>query len=243
MSASSPYPALARHSAAGGENLALLYQGVLTGIVRVKAGRQPIADAASFRKRMKDAFREIDREAQKLGYTSADVAHTNYAVVAFLDETVNRSADPNKAQWSALQSEMFERAVAGESFFDRLSLLNKHSDSDHLADILEVYYTCLLLGYQGQYAMDDRGELQTVMTDLRARIDSIRGESAEFSPGAAIPEQPEAPPPAPRKTGTRLRTAALAALVFVVLFWIAAKLVLVAQSSDVLTSIRRILVP
>src|SRR5581483_1383343 len=41
------------------ENLALLYQGLLTGIVRIHSGRQPLVNADMFRRRTKEALAEV----------------------------------------------------------------------------------------------------------------------------------------------------------------------------------------
>jgi hypothetical protein len=49
------------------ENLALLYQGLLTGIVRMQAGRQHITDGESFRRRTKAALQDVEREAVSAG--------------------------------------------------------------------------------------------------------------------------------------------------------------------------------
>jgi len=78
------------------ERLALLYQGMFTAIVRVQSGRQPLIDANAFQKRMEGLLAEIEREAVKVGYRNKDIEDSNYAVVAFLDETIQRSEDPNR---------------------------------------------------------------------------------------------------------------------------------------------------
>ncbi|HMD47489.1 MAG TPA: DotU family type IV/VI secretion system protein [Bryobacteraceae bacterium] len=75
------------------ENLALLYQGVFTGIVRVQAGRQPIIDPNAFQRRMEDLLLEVEREAARAGYPREDIEEANYAVVAFLDETATCRGD------------------------------------------------------------------------------------------------------------------------------------------------------
>jgi type VI secretion system protein ImpK len=51
-------------------------------------------------------------------------------------------------------------------------------DSKNIADILEVYQLCLLLGYQGRYTVGNRGELQAIKQAVAAKIKRIRGVPA-----------------------------------------------------------------
>jgi type IV/VI secretion system ImpK/VasF family protein len=129
------------------EKLALLYQGIFTAIVRVQSGRQPLIDANAFQRRMEGLFSEIEREAIKVGYRDKEIDDARYALVAFLDETIQRSDDPNRGAWSPLQSKLYAQAVAGEGVFDRLKTIRTRRDSPDLSDVLEIYYLCFLLGY------------------------------------------------------------------------------------------------
>src|SRR5438876_12116471 len=85
--------------AASFENLALLYQGLLTGIVRVKARRQHITEGESFRRRTKATLQEVERFASAAGYEARDIRDTHFAVVAFLDSVVLNSNDAVRAEW------------------------------------------------------------------------------------------------------------------------------------------------
>ena len=83
----------------------------------------PLKDAADFQKRMEGLFEQIEREAIKVGYRDKEIQDANYALVAFLDEAIQRSDDPNRGAWSPLQSKMYAQAVAGEGVFDRLKTI------------------------------------------------------------------------------------------------------------------------
>src|ERR1700757_3274427 len=61
------------------ENLALLYQGLLTGIVGLQSERQHIPDGESFRKRTKATLQEIELVAASAGYDVPDVKDTHFA--------------------------------------------------------------------------------------------------------------------------------------------------------------------
>src|SRR5579871_5035106 len=86
-----------------GEGLALLYQGILTAIVRIQSGKQPIPpDTSGLQRQMEALLGEIEREAAKLGYRNQEVADAHYAVVAFLDEAIRRSKTADRVQWTPL---------------------------------------------------------------------------------------------------------------------------------------------
>src|SRR4029077_2838368 len=81
------------------DRLALLYEGILTAIVRVQTRRQQVQDPENFRTRMKQALREIASTAARKGYSADDVQEANFAIVAFLDETV-LTADAAATEWA-----------------------------------------------------------------------------------------------------------------------------------------------
>jgi len=180
-------PAIARR-----ENLALLYQGLLTGIVRIHSGRQPLVNADMFRRRTKEALAEVTREAMKRNYAAEHTIETDFAVVAFLDEVILTSKDPARDAWAQrpLQEELFNVSTAGEVFFARIERLQQRQDTPELADILEVYYLCILLGFEGMYATTNKTEIHLLTGRLRQRIERIRGMDPRFSPNGILPDDP-----------------------------------------------------
>jgi type VI secretion system protein ImpK len=215
------------------ENLALLYQGVFTGIVRVQAGRQPIGDPNAFQRRMEDLLLEVEREAIKAGYQKEDIEEANYAVVAFLDETVLTSSDPAKDRWSSWQAKKYTGSIAGEGFFDHLKLLRNRRDSVQLADLLEIYLLCLLLGYQGRYAMDHTSELQFLIDDTRMQIDRVRGRRTLLSPDGAIPQGEPVRMAAVDPMERNLQMLAMLSAAVAVVCWGVLKLLLVLRADTV----------
>jgi type VI protein secretion system component VasF len=65
----------------------------------------------------------------------------------------------------------------------------------HLADLLEVYLLCLLLGFEGRYAPPLKSEAHRIIDRLRWRIESIRGISYKLSPPLEFSAEPA---PVPR---------------------------------------------
>jgi type VI secretion system protein ImpK len=203
-------------------SLALLYQGLLTGVVRMQAGRQHVADGEALRRRTKAALQEVERDAMTAGYDGKDVRETHFAVVAFLDSVVLNSNDPVRAEWErkTLQEELFGQTDAGMVFFEKLEHFRSRRDSQQLADILEVYLLCLLLGFKGRYSGGLRGELDSISERVRRRIDDIRGRSPQISPNGSLPaETASAAPARGNQSATRFRLIALAAVGFTILLF------------------------
>src|SRR5215831_19338720 len=91
------------------ENLALNFQEVITAIVRLRANRQAVSDAESFRHQMREALRLAAGEAQRAGYQTEDIKLAAFATVALLDEVILNSQNRLFADWprKPLQEEMF----------------------------------------------------------------------------------------------------------------------------------------
>ncbi len=228
------------------DRLALLYEGVLTAIVRIQSGRQQIQGSEAFRGRMKATLEEIARAAAQKGYKAGDVQEASFAVIAFLDEAVLTSNDSGRGQWAqkTLQEEMFNQRSGGELFFQHLDQLRSYHDSPQLAQVLEVYYLCLLLGYEGRYAVDSKADLHLLMDNLRERIERISQRSREFSPDANPPAvQTAAPAPASDPLPRNARLLALAAVAFAVLCFVVFKIHLSFRSDAMQSELQQMSVP
>jgi type VI secretion system protein ImpK len=173
------------------ENLALVFQEVLTAIVRLRAGRQELSDAESFRFQIREALKAAVQEARnRSSYSPDDIKMATLAMVGFLDESVLNTRNPMFADWprKPLQEELFGIHMAGEVFFQNLDKLLARQDSADLADILEVHYLCLLLGFRGRYSIGGKAELNLVMNATADRIRRIRGVSPDPFIETAEPE-------------------------------------------------------
>jgi type VI secretion system protein ImpK len=157
--------------------LALALQEAFTVAVRLRANRQVAADAASFRAQVKTLLASADRDARAHGYDPEYVKLAVYAYIAFLDETVLNSTQAMFSAWTRqpLQEEVFGEHMAGENFFRYLTDLLGRQDSAELADLLEVYSLCLLLGFRGKYAAGDPANLQGLAMAVQQKLQRIRG--------------------------------------------------------------------
>src|SRR5580698_5145280 len=174
------------------DNLALIFQEVLTAIVRLRSNRQELSDAESFRYYMREAIKAAIQEARNRGgYNGDDIKMATLALVGFLDESILNLRNPMFADWprKPLQEELFGIHMAGEIFFRNLEQLMGRNDSADLADLLEVHYLCLLLGYGGRYSIGGKGELQSITNATGDRIKRIRG--ASYDPFMEVFTEPE----------------------------------------------------
>jgi len=173
------------------ENLALLFQDVLTAIVRLRANRQGVTDANAFRHHMREALKTAASQALAAGYTAEDTRHATFATVAFLDESVLNSQNPIFVEWlrKPLQAELFGTHTAGEEFFVSLQQLLGRADSSDLADLIEIHYLCLLLGFGGRYSAGNRGELAQIMNLTGEKMRRIRGRFGALSPAWQPPKE------------------------------------------------------
>jgi type VI secretion system protein ImpK len=178
-------------SPAGRGLLALLLQESFTAAIRLRANRQMVANADTFREHIKQLIAAADRQARSAGYDVAYVKLAVYAYVAFLDESVLNSSQPSFAAWPRrpLQEEIFGDHTAGETFFLHLRDLLGRQDSEALADVLEIYQLCLLLGFRGRYGVGDRGGLEGLTATVQEKIARIRGGYGSLSPAWALPPQ------------------------------------------------------
>lgn len=170
-----------------GWNLALGFQEVFTAVVRLRYNRQAVQDAEAFRAQMRQALRVADQDARTRGASPEDVKQVIMAVVAFLDESVLSSGNPVFANWPRLplQAELFGHQLLGEVFFQELQKNLSRNDSAEAADVLEVFYLCLLLGFKGRYAAG--GDLRSIMGAIQEKIRRVRGPAGPLSPRGAIP--------------------------------------------------------
>lgn len=164
--------------------LASVLQESITAVVRLRADRQPVTDAAAFRAQIIQLLTRAEQESLQAGFTSADARLAIFAVVAFLDESVLNTRTAALADWARrpLQDELFGGHMGGEWFFQHLDQLLARPDSPELGDLLEVHQLCLLLGFRGKYGAGDNGQLHATTTRVAERLSRLRGAPGELAP-------------------------------------------------------------
>ena len=174
----------------GGGHLALVYQEILTAIVRLRSNRQAVADAGSFRNQIKAAIGMAEADATRRAYPPEDVRLATFAVVAFLDESILNSYNPLFTDWPRmpLQEELFGVHTAGEMFFSCIDRLMAKGDSPQAADVLEIYSLCLWLGFRGRYSMSGLDATRGIATTVSERLQRLRGGPRPLDPRWAAPK-------------------------------------------------------
>ncbi len=215
-------------------NLAVVFQNLLTVIVRLRANRQVINDAQAFRAQMQTALRTAEKDGISKLYPPEDVRLATFAIVAFLDESILNSTNPAFSDWPRmpLQEEMFGHHRAGEVFFENIERLLTRGDSHGAADLLEIYSLCILLGYKGKYGLGDLDSVRPLLDAIAEKIRRVRGPLPGLSPSWAVPEgniRPTAADPWIR----RLAIGALAGVFIALLFFVLFKALLSTEASKV----------
>ncbi len=127
----------------------------------------PAADADGLRRMVGDLFRDVDRKGSAHGIGRSEMDDVRFALAATLDELVLTSEWPLRDEWASrpLALELFDDANAGETFYTRLQNIARGAPG-HRAELVEVYLTCLHLGFRGQYAdYDGLEKLKAVVAE------------------------------------------------------------------------------
>lgn len=142
-----------------------------------------------FHKRIDQFLDQFETNARHLGKSPEDISDAKYAFCALMDETILSSDFPIREDWerAPLQLRLFGEHLAGERFFDKLEKLRL--DPVAKVDVLEVFYTCLLLGFQGRYLLEGSEKLNYLISRLGQEITHARGGRNEFAPNWKLPQR------------------------------------------------------
>lgn len=174
--------------AADASLLDLLYDGfVMLFLIRKK---QEPAQAEHFLGSIRNYLAEFERNAKRLDIGAEEVYAAKYAFCAVVDEFVLASPEfAIHAEWERrpLQLSLFGDQVAGENFFHMLETQRAHGAAR--VQVLEVFYMCLLLGFQGKYALEGPEKLNYLTARLGDEIANIKGKRVPFAPHWPLPDQ------------------------------------------------------
>ncbi|MCE2899867.1 MAG: DotU family type IV/VI secretion system protein [Gemmatimonas sp.] len=164
--------------------LAGALQESLTAVVRLRADRQAVPDAAAFRAQILQLLARAEQDALAMGLTTQDARLAIFAVVAFLDESVLNTRVPALADWARrpLQDELFGGHMGGEWFFQHVDQLLARPDSPELTELLEVYQLCLLLGFRGKFGTGDQGQLHGYTMRVAERLGRLPRAGGDLAP-------------------------------------------------------------
>lgn len=166
-----------------------LVQDFISMALIVRKGRQ-VTSVTAFEASVDIFFSNLEREARSANYSVEQVKDTQYALCAFLDESVLRSGDNELRrhfELQPLQFRYFGVHLAGEGFFEKIDSLR--SDVKKNLDVLEVYHLCLALGFEGKFSLGQKDQLRYLANTLGQDIARYKKTPKALSPDWALPDQ------------------------------------------------------
>ena len=127
-----------------------------------------------FRRVILAGFDEMERKAFEMKIPMQKVKEAKFALASYIDEVVLTSNWPGRMEWMSktLQLTFFGEHLGGEGFFKHLNALRRAGD--RFVDVMEVYYVCLQLGFEGMYKLRGLEQLMALQVDLRSQIEGYR---------------------------------------------------------------------
>ena len=166
-----------------------LVQDFISMALIVRRGRQ-VTSISAFEASVDGFFTQLERDARSSNYSVDQVKDTQYALCAFLDESVLRSGDNELRrhfELSPLQFRYFGVHLAGQGFFEKIDSLR--ADVKNNLDVLEVYHLCLALGFEGKFGLSEKDQLRYLANTLGQDIARYRKTPKALSPDWALPDQ------------------------------------------------------
>ncbi len=123
--------------------------------------------------RLRNMVDELMKRAGREGFAHQDAQDMAYPIVALLDEILLSKPEHIRDTWmgNMLQFHFFQENLAGDGFFTKLAKIRQDPQR---AEVLRVYYLCLLFGFQGRYRVRG-GDLE-----LLNLTDSVQQELIRF---------------------------------------------------------------
>ena len=166
-----------------------LVQDFISMALIVRKGRQ-VTSVSAFEASVDSFFKALELDARGANYSVEQVKDTQYALCAFLDESVLRSGDNELRrhfELQPLQFRYFGVHLAGEGFFEKIDALR--GDVKQNLDVLEVYHLCLAQGFEGKVSLGQKDQLRYLANTLGQDIARFRKTPKALSPDWALPDQ------------------------------------------------------
>ncbi|MBN1128985.1 MAG: type IVB secretion system protein IcmH/DotU [Chitinispirillaceae bacterium] len=148
-------------------------------VIRMREA-EDLGDPAALRKLIMYYLDLFKKNCTTAGISGEAVAEAMYAIVALIDETVLSVPGVCRDYWFGrpLQLDLFGDNIAGEEFYVKLQKILAQAEKKK--DVLEIYYICLSLGFEGKYRIMNPEERATILeeTGRRLRRTKIRMSSA-----------------------------------------------------------------
>lgn len=187
------HPAAGHRRPRSGSDLVTLAGPIFELVMKLHAGL--VAPSNELRPTMQRLLAEMEARGATLRYSEVQLQSVKFALAAFVDEAVLTANSPLGEEWEKypLQLEYFREHLAGMKFFDRLEELLTNVERE--ANVIEVYYLCMLLGFKGKHKVYMEEQLQGIIENTAAQLRSVgRLQEGELSPHWRVNDQPEPTP-------------------------------------------------
>ncbi len=147
-----------------------------------RIGASPdLPPARELKQRAAAMLDQVADKGTRAGLSRDDIEDIRYAIVAFFDEQIFQSPWDGKQEWmlEPLQLLYFNETTAGEGFFTKLAEIEARPERAH---VLQLYYLCLVLGFQGVYALKNPDALEARIESLAIKLSRILPAQDVFSP-------------------------------------------------------------
>lgn len=166
-----------------------LVRDFLSMALLIRRGSQ-VQDLEHFVSSVSAFFMGLEQDARTAGYSVEQVKDTQYALCAFLDESVLRAGNsPLRSYFELhpLQFQYFGVHLAGEGLFEKLAQLRVDVKANR--DVLEVYHLCLALGFEGKFSLEEKEQLAYIANSLGQDLSRGRQLTNTLSPDWALPDK------------------------------------------------------
>src|SRR5206468_1384764 len=120
-------------------------------------------DPAGLRARMREQLDAFETSARGAGLPDAQIDGALFALCALLDDSAQ--ATPWGRAWDSLLAEFRGEQNGGERFFSFLEEISANAAAN--LDLLEFFYVCLALGFEGRYRGGEGGRQALTQTRVQ----------------------------------------------------------------------------
>ena len=147
-----------------GVNPLLSAANVLIGLVRQLRATAAHPDPARLRSQLLDRVTEFESAASTAGVPAHQIVAARYLLCAFVDEVVEATPWGAGGVWAGanLLQEFHEETTGGDKAFKVLDRLCQDPATNR--DLLELFYVCIALGFEGRFhgIKDAREQLDAI---------------------------------------------------------------------------------
>lgn len=147
-------------------------------------------DGEGLRTQIFELLDQCESAAEEAGVPEDDIEDATFALVAFIDEVILSSNWAGTDEWmkTPIQLELYDQFDAGEVFFDRLEKLQDAPSAN--AEVLEVYYLCMTLGFKGKYQLQEQQKLREIIEATADTLSTLpETKTEEMAPNARPDDQ------------------------------------------------------